>query len=56
MFMQYRVEYEEYQEKPGKCVKGEAFLFLKCKLELRNLVLDITVHFLAICHDVKEKS
>lgn len=43
-------------EKSGKWVKEEAFASLKCKFELRNLVLDITVHIFAICHDKEEKN
>ena len=43
-------------KKSGKRVKREALVSLKYKFELRNVVLDISVHFFAICHDVEEKS
>ena len=42
-------------KKSGKCVKGEAFISLKCKFEFRNGVLDIGVHFLAISHNLEKK-
>ena len=39
----------------GKCVKREAFTSLKCNFELKKVILDISVHFLAICYNVEEK-
>ena len=42
-------------KKSGKCVKGEAFISLKCKFKFRNGVLDIGVHFLAISLNLEKK-